>query len=81
MNSLQVLSFLLVVGLSQSAPQISSTEVVRTVTTQLQPLISDAVARALQGASGGLGFARGAASTSAGLTPEEEAEYNRKLVV
>ena len=66
------------VGLSQSAPQISTNQVVRTVTTQLQPLISDAVARALRGASGGLGSARGAAST--GLTPEEEAEYNRKLV-
>merc|ERR1712123_102872 len=73
------LCLLLVVGLSQSAPQISSTEVVRTVTTQLQPLISDAVARALQGASGGLGFARGASSTSTGLTAEEEAEYNKKL--
>ena len=48
------------------------------MTTQLQPLISDAVARALRGASGGLGSARGAAT--GGLSPEEEAEYNRKLV-
>merc|ERR1711892_606798 len=79
MDKSSPLCLLLVVGLSKSAPQISSTEVDRTVTTQLQPLISDAVARALQGASGGLGFARGATSTSAGLTPEEEAEYNRKL--
>merc|ERR1712042_12755 len=38
----------LLVGLSQSAPQ-NTNEVVRTVTTQLQPLISDAVARALAG--------------------------------
>merc|ERR1711892_163109 len=79
MDKSSPLCLLLVVGLSKSAPQISSTEVVRTVTTQLQPLISDAVARALQGASGGLGFARGASSTSGGLTSEEEAEYNRKL--
>jgi hypothetical protein len=49
------------------------------VTTQLQPLISDAVAQALRGASGGLGSARGDAS--GGLSPEEEAEYNRKLVI
>ena len=34
------------VGLAQSAPQ-NTNEVVRTVTTQLQPLISDAVAKAL----------------------------------
>merc|ERR1712029_899291 len=38
----------LLVGLAQSAPQ-NTDEVVRTVTTQLQPLISDAVARALAG--------------------------------
>merc|ERR1711978_658731 len=38
----------LLVGLAQSAPQ-NTNEVVRTVTTQLQPLISDAVARALAG--------------------------------
>lgn len=41
---------LLVVGLAQSAPQRGDTSsVVRTVTTQLQPLISDAVAKALAG--------------------------------
>ena len=41
---------LLVVGLTQSAPQRGDTSsVVRTVTTQLQPLISDAVAKALAG--------------------------------
>merc|ERR1711915_541755 len=66
-----------VVGLVKSAPQISSTEVVRTVTTQLQPLISDAVARALRGFGSSTGLARG--SVSSGLTAEEEAEYNRKL--
>merc|ERR1712168_1443621 len=38
----------LLVGLAQSAPQ-NTNEVVRTVATQLQPLISDAVARALAG--------------------------------
>jgi hypothetical protein len=51
MNSFKVTScVLLVVGLAQSAPQGFSgntNEVVRTVTTQLQPLISDAVAKAL----------------------------------
>ena len=41
---------LLVVGLAQSAPQRGDTSsVVRTVTTQLQPLISEAVAKALAG--------------------------------
>ena len=72
------LVLLLVAGLSQSSPQISSNQVVRTVTTQLQPLISDAVAAALRGASGGLGSATGAAS--GGLSEQEEAEYNKKLV-
>merc|ERR1711872_812153 len=71
------LCVLLVVGLVKSAPQISSTEVVRTVTTQLQPLISDAVARALRGIGSSTGLVRG--SVSSGLTAEEEAEYNRKL--
>merc|ERR1719343_700496 len=71
------LCVLLVVGLVKSAPQISSTEVVRTVTTQLQPLISDAVARALRGFGSSTGLVRG--SVSSGLTAEEEAEYNRKL--
>merc|ERR1740128_827327 len=71
------LVLLLVAGLSQSSPQISTNQVVRTVTTQLQPLISDAVAAALLGASGGLGSAAGAAS--GGLSEQEEAEYNKKL--
>merc|ERR1712123_343906 len=71
------LVLLLVAGLSQSSPQISSNQVVRTVTTQLQPLISEAVAAALWGASGGLGSAAGAAS--GGLSEQEEAEYNKKL--
>ena len=42
---------LMVVGLSQAAPQISTSEVVTTVTTQLQPLISKAVADALAATS------------------------------
>merc|ERR1712131_487782 len=76
----------LLVGLAQSAPQ-NTNEVVRTVTTQLQPLISDAVARALAGlntvsasssrfgaSSSGAAVARGS-----GLSEEEELEYNRKL--
>merc|ERR1711915_1132558 len=42
------LCVLLVVGLVKSAPQISSTEVVRTVTTQLQPLTRDVQDGAVQ---------------------------------
>merc|ERR1719479_742306 len=45
------LMLLMVVGLSQAAPQISTSEVVSTVTTQLQPLISKAVADALAATS------------------------------
>merc|ERR1719481_2339242 len=74
------LVLLLVVGLSQSAPQINPSQVVSTVTTQLQPLISHAVARALRGAGAGVGVVRGAGGAGgAGLSPEEEAEYNKKL--
>merc|ERR1712012_1143225 len=74
----------LLVGLAQSAPQ-NTNEVVRTVTTQLQPLISDAVAKALASfnsvstssvSSFGSSSAAGAAR---GLTEDEELEYNRKL--
>merc|ERR1712178_162571 len=84
----------LLVGLAQSAPQ-NTNEVVRTVTTQLQPLISDAVARALAslntvttvsssnsgfGSSSSLGASSGAAvARGSGLTEQEELEYNRKL--
>merc|ERR1712227_345059 len=78
------------VGLAQSAPQ-NTNEVVRTVTTQLQPLISDAVAKALAsfnsvstssvssfGSSSGFGSSS-AAGAARGLTEDEELEYNRKL--
>merc|ERR1712168_1641229 len=81
----------LLVGLGQSAPQ-NTNEVVRTVTTQLQPLISDAVARALAGlntvsasssrfgSSSSFGASSGAAvARGSGLSEEEELEYNRKL--
>merc|ERR1712189_104751 len=84
----------LLVGLAQSAPQ-NTNEVVRTVTTQLQPLISDAVARALAGlntvsasssrfgaSSSGFGSSSSsgaAVARGSGLTEEEELEYNRKL--
>merc|ERR1719278_904200 len=46
MKNTMGLMLLMVVGLSQAAPQISTSEVVTTVTTQLQPLISKAVADA-----------------------------------
>merc|ERR1711963_149408 len=83
---------LAVVGLCQSAPQVNTNQVVQTVTTQLQPLISDAVARALASISisSSSGFASGSRSGSSfgatsgaavarGLNEEEELEYNRKL--
>merc|ERR1711902_53103 len=81
---------LAMVGLCQSAPQVNTNQVVQTVTTQLQPLISDAVARALASISisssssstGLVGLRSGATSGVAaarGLTEEEEKEYNRKL--
>ena len=73
----------------------NTNEVVRTVTTQLQPLISDAVARALAslntvttvsssnsgfGSSSSFGASSGAAvARGSGLTEQEELEYNRKL--
>lgn len=86
---------LLVVGLTQAAPQISTSQVVSTVTSQLQPLISEAVARALASSSSvttntgfspvftttNVGFNQGVTNTVAGsgLSAEEELEYNRKL--
>merc|ERR1719266_1140895 len=51
MKNTMGLMLLMVVGLSQAAPQISTSEVVNTVTTQLQPLISKAVADALAATS------------------------------
>merc|ERR1711976_953322 len=68
----------LLVGLAQSAPQNTS-EVVRTVTTQLQPLISDAVARALAGLNTVSASSSRFGASSSGLSEEEELEYNRKL--
>merc|ERR1719384_2021755 len=47
MKNTMGLMLLMVVGLSQAAPQISTSQVVSTVTTQLQPLIAKAVADAL----------------------------------
>merc|ERR1719384_1234348 len=47
MKNTMGLMLLMVVGLSQAAPQISTNQVVNTVTTQLQPLIAKAVADAL----------------------------------
>lgn len=47
MKNTMGLMLLIVVGLTQAAPQISTNQVVSTVTTQLQPLIAKAVADAL----------------------------------
>jgi len=57
MNSLQVLSFLLVVGLSQSAPQ---QDVVSQVLAQLTPVISQTVGSVLGSRGQTAGFGQGA---------------------
>merc|ERR1719400_2648943 len=51
MKNTMGLMLLMVVGLTQAAPQISTNQVVNTVTTQLQPLIAKAVADALASSS------------------------------
>merc|ERR550525_503052 len=51
MKNTMGLMLLMVVGLTQAAPQISTNQVVSTVTTQLQPLIAKAVADALASSS------------------------------
>jgi len=56
MTSIKVLSFLLVVGLSQSAPQISRQGVVSQVIGQLQPAIQRIVASTLGGGRQTAGF-------------------------
>jgi len=60
MNSIKVLSFLLVVGLSQSAPQISQQGLVGQVLGQLQPTIQRIVASSLgsRGSAGASGFSQ-----------------------
>merc|ERR1719266_1171191 len=62
MKNTMGLMLLMVVGLSQAAPQISTSQVVSTVTTQLQPLIAKAVADAL--ASSTSSFSSRASTTS-----------------
>merc|ERR1719216_534712 len=72
MKNTMGLMLLMVVGLSQTAPQISTNQVVSTVTTQLQPLIAKAVADAL--ASTTSSFPSRASNTfspSRPLAPEE----------
>ena len=60
LNLFQVLSFLLVVGLSQSAPQISQQGLVGQVLGQLQPTIQRIVASSLgsRGSAGSSGFSQ-----------------------
>merc|ERR1712212_1233844 len=59
-NSMKVLGFLLVVGLSQSAPQISQQGLVGQVLGQLQPTIQRIVASSLgsRGSAGSSGFSQ-----------------------
>merc|ERR1719225_1139741 len=56
MKNTMGLMLLMVVGLTQAAPQISTNQVVNTVTTQLQPLIAKAVADALAASSSSSSF-------------------------
>merc|ERR1712013_421080 len=65
-NSMKVLSFLLVVGLSQSAPQISQQGLVGQVLGQLQPTIQRIVASAVgsRGSAGPAGLSQGAPTFS-----------------
>jgi len=64
MNSMKVLSFLLVVGLSQSAPQNSQQGVVGQVIGQLQPAIQRLVASALGAGRQTGGFGSGTVGTT-----------------
>jgi len=66
MNSMKVLSFLLVVGLSQSAPQISQQGLVGQVLGQLQPSIQRIVASAVgsRGSAGSAGLSQRAPAFS-----------------
>merc|ERR1712013_260396 len=65
-NSMKVLSFLLVVGLSQSAPQISQQGLVGQVLGQLQPTIQRIVASAVgsRGSAGPAGLSQRAPTFS-----------------
>jgi len=71
MNSMKVLSFLLVVGLSQSAPQISQQGLVGQVLGQLQPTIQRIVASAVgsRGSAGSAGFSQSRAPVFSQRTP------------
>merc|ERR1719266_1389101 len=76
MKNTMGLMLLMVVGLTQAAPQISTNQVVSTVTTQLQPLIAQAVADALASTTSGFpgrvpGRASNTFSPSRPLAPEE----------
>jgi len=64
MNSIKVLSFLLVVGLSQSAPQISQQGVVTQVLGQLQPEIQRILESTLGGRRQTIGIGRGTVGTA-----------------
>jgi len=66
MNSMKVLSCLLVVGLSQSAPQIGQQGVVGQVIGQLQPTIARLVASTLGGGRQSTGFGSGSTGSSFG---------------
>jgi len=66
MNSMKVLSCLLVVGLSQSAPQIGQQGVVGQVIGQLQPTIARLVASTLGGGSQSTRFGSGSTGSSFG---------------
>eukprot|EP00091_Calanus_sinicus_P025204 TRINITY_DN9482_c0_g1_i6.p1 TRINITY_DN9482_c0_g1~~TRINITY_DN9482_c0_g1_i6.p1 ORF type:complete len:372 (-),score=108.42 TRINITY_DN9482_c0_g1_i6:14-1129(-) len=64
MNSMKVVNFLLVVGLSQSAPQINQQRVVGQVIGQLQPAIQRMVASTLGASRQTSGFGSGSVGTT-----------------
>merc|ERR1719400_2455776 len=71
MKNTMGLMLLMVVGLTQAAPQISTNQVVSTVTTQLQPLIAQAVADALASTTGTRTRVSNTFSPSRPLAPAE----------
>merc|ERR1719400_959731 len=77
MKNTMGLMLLMVVGLTQAAPQISTNQVVNTVTTQLQPLIAKAVADALA-ASSSSSFAPVKPPTFAPIRPVATAVYTEE---
>merc|ERR1719225_2211438 len=78
MKNTMGLMLLMVVGLTQAAPQISTNQVVNTVTTQLQPLIAKAVADALAASSSSSSSFQNRPATFAPVRPVATAVYTEE---